>query len=80
MRQVVDALFLVPDSVCSVPHMQQVDNSRFTINKKSVSPRDTLFLFISEYKSYPNMLNIIPAATAEPITPATFGPIACINK
>ena len=21
-----------------------------------------------------------PAATAEPITPATFGPIACINK
>ena len=22
----------------------------------------------------------IPAATAEPITPATFGPIACINK
>lgn len=24
--------------------------------------------------------NKIPAATAEPITPATFGPIACINK
>lgn len=24
--------------------------------------------------------NRIPAATAEPITPATFGPIACINK
>ncbi|KAA4562063.1 hypothetical protein F3B51_18245, partial [Bacteroides ovatus] len=22
----------------------------------------------------------IPAATAEPITPATFGPIACISK
>ena len=24
--------------------------------------------------------NRIPAATAEPITPATFGPIACISK
>lgn len=24
--------------------------------------------------------NSTPAATAEPITPATFGPIACINR
>mgnify|MGYP003304407403 CR=1 FL=1 len=30
--------------------------------------------------SYPKILNSNPAATAEPITPATFGPIACINK
>ena len=29
---------------------------------------------------YPSMLRRIPAATAEPITPATLGPIACINK
>ncbi len=29
---------------------------------------------------YPNKLNKTPAATAEPITPATFGPMACINK
>lgn len=27
-----------------------------------------------------SMLSIAPAATAEPITPATLGPIACINK
>jgi oxaloacetate decarboxylase beta subunit len=25
-------------------------------------------------------VSAVPAATAEPITPATFGPIACINK
>lgn len=28
----------------------------------------------------PNMASIVPAATAVPITPATLGPIACINK
>ena len=30
--------------------------------------------------SYPKNANNTPAATVEPITPATFGPIACINK
>ena len=29
---------------------------------------------------YPKNPNKIPAATAEPITPATFGPMACISK
>ena len=28
----------------------------------------------------PNTLSIKPAATAEPITPATFGPIACMSR
>lgn len=27
-----------------------------------------------------NMASIVPAATAVPITPATFGPIACIRR
>ena len=36
-------------------------------------------LFFSS-KIYPKNLIITPAATAEPITPAIFGPIACINK
>ncbi len=31
-------------------------------------------------KYYIKNPNKIPAATAEPITPATFGPMACINK
>jgi hypothetical protein len=35
----------------------------------------------SSYSSiYPSMLSRMPAATAEPITPATFGPMACINR
>ena len=29
---------------------------------------------------YPKNPNSTPAATAEPITPATFGPIACIKR
>lgn len=36
--------------------------------------------FLFKNISYPKKPNKIPAATAEPITPATFGPIACINK
>ena len=28
----------------------------------------------------PNCASMVPAATAVPITPATFGPIACISK
>ena len=28
----------------------------------------------------PNCASMVPAATAVPITPATFGPIACINR
>ena len=45
---------------------------------KSCSLHESNFLLLSNY--YPSMLRRIPAATAEPITPATFGPIACINK
>ena len=31
-------------------------------------------------RDYARKPRSIPAATAEPITPATFGPIACINR
>ena len=31
------------------------------------------------FANYPNKLSSIPAATADPITPATLGPIACIR-
>lgn len=36
--------------------------------------------YIYLQSSYFKKASNIPAATAEPITPATFGPIACINK
>lgn len=47
-------------------------------NKKSCTIHDTAFFIVLIY--YPKNPNKIPAATAEPITPATFGPIACISK
>ena len=49
-------------------------------NKKGVSRNgETPFKIICS-KDYIKNPSKIPAATAEPITPATFGPIACINK
>ena len=49
-------------------------------NKKGVSlNEETPFKIIclTDYFKKPSK---IPAATGEPITPATFGPMACINK
>ena len=40
----------------------------------------TLNFFYTYMLHYPKKLNNIPAATAEPITPATLGPIACISR
>ena len=51
------------------------------ISKKKGAPqmRNTFFAMIvqTDYIKNPSK---IPAATAEPITPATFGPMACINR
>ena len=41
--------------------------------------RNTFFIIILQMDYIKNPSKI-PAATAEPITPATLGPIACINK
>ena len=41
---------------------------------------DCLRLWVAVVIFYFKNANNTPAATAEPITPATFGPIACINK
>lgn len=35
---------------------------------------------VIRWADYPKKLNSTPAATAEPITPATFGPMACIRR
>ena len=49
-------------------------------NKKGVSRNgETPFKIICSINYIKNPSKI-PAATAEPITPATFGPMACINK
>lgn len=36
--------------------------------------------FVSDVNQLPNTASRKPAAIAEPITPATFGPIACIRR
>ena len=36
--------------------------------------------FYSNIIYFPNIASNPPAATAEPITPATFGPIACMRR
>ena len=50
---------------------------------KSKKPQPKLELFRRRFASYlppPNCASMVPAATAVPITPATFGPIACISR
>lgn len=46
----------------------------------SVLLQETVHLFYSFTHVYPRKLSRMPAATAEPMTPATFGPIACISR
>ena len=53
---------------------------RILKTKKGVSRNEKhLFIYLGQ-TDYIKNPSKIPAATAEPITPATFGPIACINK
>ena len=50
-----------------------------TKQKKDSPKRESLIIiYIGIY--YPRNANKIPAATAEPITPDTLGPIACIKR
>ena len=43
-------------------------------------PRQEPELFCVRKTYLPNCASMVPAATAVPITPATFGPIACISR
>ena len=43
-------------------------------------PRQEPELFWCQKTYLPNCASMVPAATAVPITPATFGPIACISR
>ena len=59
-------------------------NSLFSIKKigfvLGAKPIFQFSTFNSPFKNYPRNPSKIPAATAEPITPATFGPMACISR
>ena len=47
---------------------------------KRCSPKEEHLLLMIVQTDYIKNPSKIPAATAEPITPATFGPMACINR
>ena len=49
----------------------------FSIEKAKKNPISRVLLLCTYA---PNTLRTKPAATAEPITPATFGPIACMSR
>ena len=53
-----------------------------TIQKRRCIPSKghTAYIIITLRRDYERNPSNTPAATAEPITPATLGPIACINK
>lgn len=55
---------------------------KFTLNCTNVNCTKCIryTLVCTKYEFYCNKVNITPAATAVPITPATFGPMACINR
>lgn len=49
--------------------------------KVDVTMTSTFFMLSIKFiLHYPKKDSNIPAATAEPITPATLGPMACINR
>ena len=75
----VEYLSLIPNPQLLVPsHQSPVTSHCFPTAKK---PQHKLELFRRRFASYlPNCASMVPAATAVPITPATFGPIACISR
>ena len=59
-------------------HTPEPDNLNPEPTTKKPQPKLELFCVRKTY--LPNCASMVPAATAVPITPATFGPIACISR
>ena len=59
----------------------RIKNASFDAYAKKRCPNpDSVFSNMTTTLSYPRNPSIAPAATAEPITPATFGPMACMSR
>ena len=56
----------------------QIDFQFFSTKRAQKKNPKIRVLLLCTYA--PNTLRTKPAATAEPITPATFGPIACMSR
>ena len=59
-------------------HTPEPDNLNPEPTTKKPQQKPELFCVRKTY--LPNCASMVPAATAVPITPATFGPIACISR
>src|SRR5690554_1555374 len=71
------------DVLVAFPERRPLSGSYTKVNRlKSRKPRTKAGYSVKHYKSNNQLSSLIitPAATAEPITPATFGPIACISR
>ena len=62
---------------CTLRGIDPFPSHHFPTTKK---PQPKLELFCVRKTYLPNCASMVPAATAVPITPATFGPIACISR
>ena len=51
-----------------------------SINKKGLPKWEAFWLAKRTEKRHIIIASIVPAATAVPMTPATFGPMACIRR
>jgi hypothetical protein len=65
---------------CNLPRSATAKERRKTFIKKAALNFEIQRGFFLILTNYLIKLNKTPAATAEPITPATLGPIACISK
>lgn len=77
---------LCVSNILTPNHMKDYINVMFYLpgsytNKKTLPISWKCFSYYNNVSSnYIRNPSNIPAATAEPITPATFGPMACINR
>ena len=71
---------ITPTLITLIKPITPIQTTPFRTKKKTRPHRNEPYYIIYIGIYYPRNANKIPAATAEPITPDTLGPIACIKR
>ena len=71
---------ITPTPITLIKSITPIQTTPFRTKKKTRPHRNEPYYIIYIGIYYPRNANKIPAATAEPITPDTLGPIACIKR
>ena len=71
---------ITPTPITLIKPITPIQTTPFRTKKKTRPHRNEPYYIIYIGIYYPRNANRIPAATAEPITPDTLGPIACIKR